>query len=182
LGGNALTQAVVLGHRAGRSAALFSKTARTRLIGERLFSKETRALERLFSSKTSPVRAFEIKRRIREIMTKYVGMRRSREGLVKALQEISRTRVLLRRIQVLREELFNLDLLEAYESIMMTDVAELVARSALMRTESRGHHRRVDYPERDDHKWIRHTAAKLEGTKLRMHTLPVEVTKIPLPK
>jgi fumarate reductase (CoM/CoB) subunit A len=42
---------------------------------------------------------------------------------------------------------YNNDLLDALEIIKMLDVAELVAKSALLRRESRGAHYREDYPE-----------------------------------
>ena len=41
----------------------------------------------------------------------------------------------------------------------MLDVALAVAVGALARQESRGSHARVDYPKRDDERWLTHTLA-----------------------
>jgi fumarate reductase flavoprotein subunit len=41
----------------------------------------------------------------------------------------------------------------------MLECAEAVAQSALARTESRGAHQRLDFPERDDRSFLRHSLA-----------------------
>ena len=51
--------------------------------------------------------------------------------------------------------------------------------SAHARTESRGAHSRVDFPERDDENWMKHTVYLREGRKLsykpvRIQPLTVE--------
>ena len=54
---------------------------------------------------------------------------------------------------------FNLDLLWNLELEVMLDVAEVIAKGALARRESRGSHSRTDFPERDDANWLHHTVA-----------------------
>lgn len=54
---------------------------------------------------------------------------------------------------------FNTDLMEAWELGCLLDLADVTAKSALNRTESRGGHSREDYQERDDEKWMVHTLA-----------------------
>lgn len=54
---------------------------------------------------------------------------------------------------------FNLDLLWNLELEGMLDVAEVIAKGALARCESRGSHSRTDFPERDDANWLKHTIA-----------------------
>ena len=41
----------------------------------------------------------------------------------------------------------------------MLDCAEAVTQSALARTESRGAHQRIDFAERDDRNFLRHSLA-----------------------
>jgi fumarate reductase flavoprotein subunit len=48
----------------------------------------------------------------------------------------------------------------------MLDVATAMASSALQRKESRGSHQRLDYPQRDDANYLRHTLASFAGDNL----------------
>jgi succinate dehydrogenase/fumarate reductase flavoprotein subunit len=63
---------------------------------------------------------------------------------------------------------FNNELVEAVEISNMIESAEIIARAALLREESRGGHYREDYPERDDKNWVK----KGEGG-MRITTTPV---------
>ena len=47
------------------------------------------------------------------------------------------------------------DLVKALEVGNLAFVGEVVARAALMRTESRGQHFRDDHPEKDDTDWLK---------------------------
>ena len=52
------------------------------------------------------------------------------------------------------DHLLDSDLIELRN---LVTVAELVVRAATARTESRGLHYNVDYPERDDARWLHDT-------------------------
>jgi fumarate reductase flavoprotein subunit len=54
---------------------------------------------------------------------------------------------------------YNTDLLQALELGSMLDCAEAVTQSALARKESRGAHQRLDFVERDDKNYLRHSLA-----------------------
>jgi succinate dehydrogenase / fumarate reductase flavoprotein subunit len=73
--------------------------------------------------------------------------------------------------------IFNTELLNAWELGNMLDVAEVVAVSALNRTESRGGHSREDYPNRDDQNWLKHTLAWKKNGRLEIGYKPVTITK-----
>ena len=60
-----------------------------------------------------------------------------------------------------KERAYNTELVAALELGNMLDLADVVVRGALARTESRGAHSREDYPRRDDESWMKHTLATL---------------------
>jgi succinate dehydrogenase / fumarate reductase flavoprotein subunit len=62
-----------------------------------------------------------------------------------------------------KSKTFNTDLVGLLETEFLTDIAQPIALGALNRTESRGAQARVDYPDRDDEKWLVHTLMHYTG-------------------
>jgi fumarate reductase (CoM/CoB) subunit A len=69
---------------------------------------------------------------------------------VTAIKRIKDLKEMLKDMRVPGGIGYNKDLQDALEAIVMLDIAELVAKSALLRRESRGSHYREDYPETKD--------------------------------
>ena len=68
------------------------------------------------------------------------------------------------------------ELVKVHEVRAMIQVAEMMIRSSLFRTESRGEFYREDYPKRDDENWLAWTILKKgEGGEMNL-------TKVQLPK
>ena len=102
-------------------------------------------------------------------MTNNVGIYRSAEGLSEAIKNILELKKRYRQVYVQDSgKVFNTDLTMTIELGFMLDLAEVIAVGALARTESRGGHSRIDYPDRDDKKWLVHTIARYspDGPKL----------------
>jgi len=59
---------------------------------------------------------------------------------------------------------YNRERMEAIEVPFMITAALLVARSALVRQESRGSHYRSDFPLRDDSRWMKNLVVKKSRT------------------
>jgi succinate dehydrogenase / fumarate reductase flavoprotein subunit len=79
-------------------------------------------------------------------------------------------------------KVFNTARIEALELENLADVALATIASALFRQESRGAHSRVDYPDRDDRNWLRHTLYFLVGDRTDskpVRTKPLTVESFP---
>ena len=61
------------------------------------------------------------------------------------------------------------------------DVAEIITHSALMRTESRGGHQRMDYPEKDDKQWLKNIVVRRGEKGLISTTRPAILTELTPP-
>ncbi len=72
---------------------------------------------------------------------------------------------------------FNTDLIQAIELGSMLEMADCLVTGAIARTESRGAHSRLDYPERDDDAWLRHTLAFYDDGQVRLDYRPVTITE-----
>ena len=95
---------------------------------------------------------FHDRQEIPQLMWDYVGIVRSNYRLDKARERLE---ILSRDIEAFyRKNPVRSDLIELRN---IATVAELIVKSARMRRESRGLHFNLDYPERDDRKWLKET-------------------------
>ena len=140
-GGNALTDITVFGARAGKAAAEYSKVSLYTSAFPEVIS-DTRLYSKLRGNEEG-IAPVELMHSLRETMWEKAGIVRTEDSLLGALHEIDRLREGLPRLSARQPR----DMLVALEVTMALDVATMVVRSALERTESRGAHFRDDYPE-----------------------------------
>ena len=176
LSGNAITEALVFGRRAGRSAAAHAKTiARKHLRAE----DASAALDLVDNGGPNrrDLNTPAMIARLQAMMADDVGPFRTAAKLNRALAGVA----------ALAEELgerpphpagagdggFDLQRLEWFDLRNMLLVARTVAQSALARTESRGAHQREDYPQMLP-SWRRHQRARLAGGTLQLSGAPAE--------
>ena len=62
-----------------------------------------------------------------------------------------------------KSRVFNTDLMEAWELGCLLDLADVTARTALERKESRGAHSREDFQARDDENYLAHSLIGHDG-------------------
>jgi fumarate reductase (CoM/CoB) subunit A len=171
MGGNAMVEIIVFGARAGRSAAEYAKRVDW-LEPNEAPGDEYERLCGFF--KIRGVAPKTVTDRIATFMAEYVGVARTEAGLKKALSEIESLRASdLPNLRAPQGRRFNLGWVEAIQVPYMVDVAEMIVRSALFRTESRGAHYREDYPETDPN-WLKHTRIK---KNMELGNTPVIITK-----
>ena len=146
LSGNAISEALVFGERAGHVAAeaaggadpgwlpAYAERARAELAGLRARTGEGPA-------------PGVVQTELQDVMWERAGPFRTGEGLARALDAIHRFRRGLPDLALAEGDVFNLDLQDWYELKAMLRSAEAVVVSATNRTESRGAHQRLDAPQ-----------------------------------
>ena len=103
---------------------------------------------------------YELRRELRTLMDKYVGVFRKGEELAQALTEIRAIRARAQHAPVHdRSAVYNSNLFHALELENLIDLAEATVMGAVAREESRGAHARRDFAVRDDETWLKHTLA-----------------------
>jgi succinate dehydrogenase/fumarate reductase flavoprotein subunit len=144
LSGNAITEALVFGRRAGRSAA-----ERARSMGRQPFAPEdARAGFDLLASATdrSDINTAAMVQRLQAIMADDVGPFRTEVRLRRALASIGELARELGERPAGDGGAFDMRTLDWFDLRNMLTVARTVAQAALTRTESRGAHQREDFP------------------------------------
>ncbi len=181
LGGNSLLETIVFGKRVGETAGKYvlGLEPRSEEIGSRAVADGVRALERRIEEltrRTSTEDPYEIRRLVTETMDDYVQVYRSGDGLERAVALLRELRERYPKVGVRATGLvFNLDVLRVLELERMLDVALAGAEGALAREESRGAHTRLDFPQRDDERWLQHTLAFWTPEGPRLDYKPVVI-------
>ena len=182
LGSNSLTELTVIGLHAGTGAARFAREEADGASQGALETQAEEAKQRAFSwlRKTDGTeRPVAIRTEMHETMEAGVGIYREAGPTKATCEKIAELRRRYEDIQLEdRSNVFNTDLLFVLELGNLVDIAQVLAESALARTESRGAHQRMDYPARDDENYLKHTLACYEGTDApRIEYEPVVITR-----
>ena len=157
LGSVALSEIFTFGRLAGQSAAAYcSRAERPKDLA---IEERTRYWEKLLSGQ-GDYQPQVLKKQLQTCMWDYCGPVRQEDGLLKALQELEEIAEKSRSLSINPERSFNRQLLEGAELQLMLPVARSIVLSALERRESRGAHLRLDYPEKNDREFLRHTAVR----------------------
>ncbi len=143
---NTLLEGLVYGARAGRAMREVKK------------SPSATGVEPKAAYSNGPVDAGmeELIRQVQDLMWKEVGIVRTRVGMQKAIKSLEEMAPKVAHPKTRR----------AYEAAHLHTAALLTARSAVAREESRGSHYRMDAPDHDDKKFLKHSVVRGGGDKV----------------
>jgi fumarate reductase flavoprotein subunit len=182
LGSNSLTELLVFGRKAALSAMEYIKSGAPVAKEAALSAKADAAQARiraLFQKSNGTESISGLRKEMMTTMEDNVGIYRTREALAAACAKIGELRQRYAGIELHdKTNVFNTDLVQALELGSMLDCAEAVTLGALERKESRGAHQRLDFTERDDTNFLRHTLAYCHPKDPpRIEYLDVVITK-----
>jgi len=147
LASNSLLEAMVFGSRCGKNASAELSPRRETSLPLSKAVHEPRSF-----ANEPPLDLADVRNSLRSLMFRNVGIERNAEGLKAALDQISFWG------QYVLDRTF--DRPEGWELQNMLTTADVMARAALERTESRGTHLRADFPAVDDRRWRVHLQAE----------------------
>ena len=173
LGGNSLSDLLVFGRRAGLAAAEHAKSASASSFDNSQIEQAEKELLAPFSN-SGTESPYAVHRDLQEVMQNLVGIYRTKEDLEKALDELEKLRVRAAKASVEGSRLFNPGWHLSYDLKAMLIVSEAVAHSALARTESRGAHSRIDYPNLDSVWEKKHNIVVRESGAMKRRESPIE--------
>ena len=163
LGGNSLLETIVFGKRAGDAALKYLESVVGRKTGAKVIEsalEKTQARIKRLIEGTGDEDLSAVREEMKSVMFEDVGIFRQESRMKYAVEKIKELQERYRRGGIkYKGKKFNLDLLWNLELEGMLDVAEVIAKGALARQESRGSHSRIGLTERDDANWLKHTVA-----------------------
>jgi succinate dehydrogenase / fumarate reductase flavoprotein subunit len=182
LGGNSLLDTVVFGKIAGKEASNFVKGIDGNINGEKTLleeASETKKRIEEWTRRDSGEKVHCLLNRLKGIMTEKVGMFRTKKDLEEALERIRELREDYNKKVYLSSKClrYSQELVNVIEFDFMLDIAEVITSGALNREETRGSHYRLDFKERNDKDWLKHTLVTLEKDKPRISYKEVQISK-----
>ena len=141
---NGLLEALVFGARAGRAMREVEKRA----------PKASAEPQAAYSNGPVDAGVEDLIGQIQDLMWNEVGIVRTRLGMQKAVKALEELAPKLAQPKTRRK----------HEAANLHLAATLLAKSALAREESRGAHYRMDYPDHDDKKFLKHSLVRVGGS------------------
>jgi succinate dehydrogenase flavoprotein subunit len=160
LGGNSLLETIVFGKLSARHAADYAARISSPDFNASLLASERARIGAMLANKGGE-RVNVVRDEMGKAMMEGAGIYRLPATIQVGIDRIRELKQRYKQISLDdKGHVFNTDLTGLLELGFLLDVAETTLAGALRREESRGAHTRLDFPERDDEKWMKHTQAR----------------------
>jgi len=180
LGANSTSECIVWGRITGEQAAQFAldrKGSTIDMSNNQVLSEEKRIYDGIFRGR-GEVNPYEVRKKLTDTMDDKAYVFRTEEDLVAGLKKIRELKASTWKHVDDRSKEYNTNFTNVMEIDAMLRTAEVVLMGAINRKESRGAHARLDYANRDDINYLKHTLAYYNSEnepKLEWH--PVTFTR-----
>jgi len=161
IGGNAMTDIIVFGARAGAAATMYAE-------GKSIVDASPDSEVKRIQAKTGEGEPEDLHGKLRELMWTHVGVVRSGETLTEALNMLA----VLGEVADSAKRADTAAVKRLLEAEMAIMASVLTAKAALAREESRGTHFRLDYPESSD-EWKTALDVTKQGDEIHIAKAPL---------
>jgi succinate dehydrogenase / fumarate reductase flavoprotein subunit len=161
LGANSTSECIVWGRITGEQAAQFAldrKGSTIDISDDQVLSEEKRIYDGIFRGR-GEVNPYEVRKKLTDTMDDKAYVFRTEENLVSGLKKIRELKALTWKHVDDKSKEYNTNFTNVMEIDAMLRTAEVVLMGAINRKESRGAHARLDYANRDDINYLKHTLA-----------------------
>lgn len=183
LGGNSLLDIVVFGRAAGNHIIDYLQENRYHRKLVNTSVDQARARLARWDAQGDGETVDKLRTELQQVMEKYCGVFRDKAVLSEG---VAKVKALEARLQDVRigdhSQVFNTARIEALELENLMGLGLATVTGALAREESRGAHSRMDFPDRDDEHWMKHTLYFQAGNRLEykpVRTKPLSVESFP---
>ncbi|MBB1126425.1 succinate dehydrogenase flavoprotein subunit [Thiospirillum jenense] len=183
LGGNSLLDILVFGRAAGSDILRYVlENPRHRPLNESTIAPALARLAR-WERRGDGENVHVVKTELRKLMETHCGVFRDDATMRDGLHKLRALRDRLDGVKLQdHSRVFNTARIEALELDNLVDVGMATLTAALARQESRGAHSRVDFPQRDDERWLKHSLYTRTGDRIEykpVRTKPLTISSFP---
>jgi succinate dehydrogenase / fumarate reductase flavoprotein subunit len=168
LGGNSLSDLLVLGKRAGEFAAKYAKDHAAGPVHADQVEEAARWALSFIDQPAGDENPYKVQQDLQELMQDLVGIVRKEEEMVRALDGLAKFRERARRTRAVGNREYNPGWHTCMDLPNLMTVSEAVTRAAIERKESRGGQFRDDYPRKDTVKFGKVNTLVWKGPDGRM--------------
>ena len=187
LGGNSLLDILVFGRAAAKHIIDYLKENKYhKVLDEEIINRVVDKAKRFNQpsdvSRSDSETVADLRNELKQVMEDHCGVFRDKNILKQGVEKVEQLVERMKNVKIEDQSFtFNTSKVEAFELDNLMAVALATIHSAYAREESRGAHSRVDFPERDDKSWMRHSLYSFEnGLDYKpVRTKPMSVESFP---